>query len=98
FNGAPYGFPHKFRDDNSLFDADYNNFAPRIGLAWRASQRTVIRAGYGLFVEAAQQDLFTSAGLAAPFFRANNLSFDRAQAPTGREGNVLGQIPLFSVQ
>ncbi|MEK7407986.1 MAG: carboxypeptidase regulatory-like domain-containing protein [Acidobacteriota bacterium] len=28
---------------------DKNNFAPRIGLAWRFEQRTVLRAGWGLF-------------------------------------------------
>ncbi|PYV17350.1 MAG: hypothetical protein DMG07_06055 [Acidobacteria bacterium] len=96
--GATYGFPHKFRDGDGLFNRDLNNAVPRLGIAWRATRRTVVRAGYGVFIEAAQQDLFTSAGLAAPFFRANNLSFDRAQPPTGRDGNVLGRIPLFSVQ
>ena len=30
-------------------DADRNNIAPRIGLAWQLPARTVLRAGYGLF-------------------------------------------------
>ncbi|TAM83530.1 MAG: hypothetical protein EPN47_05310 [Acidobacteria bacterium] len=35
----------------SYFKADSNNFAPRIGLAWRplANGRTVLRAGYGWY-------------------------------------------------
>jgi hypothetical protein len=38
-NGAP----------RSLWQADRNNIAPRIGLAWTVSRRTVIRSGYGFF-------------------------------------------------
>ena len=28
---------------------DYNNFAPRVGFAWKARQNTVIRGGYGVY-------------------------------------------------
>ncbi|MDP2997034.1 MAG: TonB-dependent receptor [Bryobacterales bacterium] len=37
--GAPRG----------LWTADKNNFAPRAGVAWQASSKTVIRSGYGIF-------------------------------------------------
>lgn len=30
-------------------DTDKNNFAPRVGLAWQAGPRRVVRAGYGIF-------------------------------------------------
>ncbi|MDX2181632.1 MAG: carboxypeptidase regulatory-like domain-containing protein [Bryobacteraceae bacterium] len=35
----------------NLYDGDYNNYAPRIGFAWKpfGSTRTVVRAGYGVF-------------------------------------------------
>lgn len=36
----------------ALYHGDYNNFAPRIGLAWRpfaSHNRSVVRAGYGVF-------------------------------------------------
>ncbi len=33
----------------SFVNTDHNNFAPRIGLAWRPFQKTVIRTGYGLY-------------------------------------------------
>jgi len=31
----------------SLIQPDRNNFAPRIGLAWKLSKRVIVRAGYG---------------------------------------------------
>ncbi len=35
----------------ALFEPDRNNFAPRIGLAYSPSSKTVIRAGYGIFYD-----------------------------------------------
>jgi hypothetical protein len=40
--------------DGSLFEQalihpDRNDFAPRLGFAWSAAQRTVVRGGYGIF-------------------------------------------------
>jgi hypothetical protein len=37
------------RFGRALMQSDYNNFAPRIGLAWTLTNRTVVRAGYGVF-------------------------------------------------
>src|SRR6202041_1908755 len=44
----------------SLYDSDYNNFAPRIGIAYDVTGKgkTVIRAGWGLFYDAFSQDIF----------------------------------------
>jgi hypothetical protein len=33
----------------ALVHTDYNNFAPRLGLAYQASSKTVIRSGFGIF-------------------------------------------------
>jgi hypothetical protein len=40
-----------FADDNtrSPVDADFNNFQPRVGLAYEVNSKTSIRAGYGIF-------------------------------------------------
>jgi hypothetical protein len=38
----------------SLIHPDRNNFAPRLGLAWRPLKQTVIRAGYGINYNLAQ--------------------------------------------
>lgn len=38
----------------SLINPDRNNFAPRIGIAWRPAKNTVIRTGYGINYNLAQ--------------------------------------------
>lgn len=35
---------------------EYNYFGPRFGLAYRLTEKTVFRAGYGIFRTAAQFD------------------------------------------
>jgi len=45
FNGAYPG---------SLIRPDRNNFAPRIGIAWKPMKQTVVRAGYGINYNLAQ--------------------------------------------
>ena len=41
-SGSPKGCAH----------TDYNNFAPRLGIVWAASSKTVLRAGGGIFYSA----------------------------------------------
>ena len=42
----------------SLVRPDKNNFAPRIGMAWRAGKKTVVRAGYGINYNLGQYGTF----------------------------------------
>jgi hypothetical protein len=37
-----------------LINPDRNNFAPRIGIAWKPLPKTVVRAGYGVNYNLAQ--------------------------------------------
>ncbi len=64
------------KDENDCgCDNDFNNFAPRIGVAWKLNEKTVIRAGFGVYF--AQPDGFDSQF--SHYFtgppRANELTF-----------------------
>jgi len=54
----------KFNDDNrrSPFDADMNNWQPRIGFAYAANEKTAIRGGYGLFYQLSRATVFGRPG------------------------------------
>jgi hypothetical protein len=67
-----------------LYQPDYNNWAPRVSVAWdiSGSGKTVVRAGYGIFYDAFSQDLFEGH---LPF----NSSFDPGPAYNG-----LGPNPI----
>jgi hypothetical protein len=43
-----------------LYQRDWNNFSPRLGLAWdlKGKGKTVVRAGWGMFYDAFSQDFF----------------------------------------
>ena len=47
-------------DPRSLYNPDYNNFAPRVAFAYDVTGkgRTVIRGGWGMFYDAFSQDIF----------------------------------------
>ncbi|MEO7649269.1 MAG: TonB-dependent receptor, partial [Bryobacteraceae bacterium] len=61
---VPYGF-----FDGGLYNLDKNNFAPRVGLAYRPfrHQRTVVRGGFGMFYNAPQMTTLLSSVSAPPF-------------------------------
>ncbi|HKV91498.1 MAG TPA: TonB-dependent receptor [Candidatus Angelobacter sp.] len=67
----------KFPD--GLINADHNNFAPRLGLAWKPRPKTVVRAGYGVNYNISQYgQMATQLGFQPPFAVAQN-----NPAPTG---------------
>jgi Carboxypeptidase regulatory-like domain/TonB dependent receptor len=68
-----------------LYEPDYNNWAPRASVAWDVTghQKTILRAGYGIFYDATSQDMFLGH---LPF----SSSFDPGVAYSGLPG--IGQI------
>jgi Carboxypeptidase regulatory-like domain len=58
------------------WDFDPNNFGPRIGVAWHAQERTVIRAGGGIFYGAAVNSIV---GTSAALGFSTNLSVTSSQ-------------------
>jgi hypothetical protein len=70
-----------------LYKPDYNNFAPRLSVAWDpfGTGKTVIRAGFGIFYDAFSQDFFEG-----------HLPFNCIFCP-GPAYNPAGPAPIFSV-
>jgi Carboxypeptidase regulatory-like domain/TonB dependent receptor len=56
----------RFNDDErrSPFDADMNNWQPRIGFAFAANPKTAIRGGYGLFYQLSRATVYGRPGTA----------------------------------
>jgi hypothetical protein len=54
---SPFGIVFR----NPLYNKDFNNFAPRLSVAWDAfgKGKTVVRAGVGVFYDDFSQDAFT---------------------------------------
>jgi hypothetical protein len=82
----------------SLYNPDYNNFAPRVALAYDLTGKghTVVRAGWGLFYDAFSQDIFTGhapyncAFCPGPAYSAATIS------SAGLSGNTLGNGAVFA--
>ncbi len=70
FNGVKVARDGRLGD--RLYQTDYTNFAPRLGIAWSPNSKTSIRTGVGLFYS---QD-------------SNNSRFDLARTLGGRVNNV----------
>ncbi|MFN0124327.1 MAG: TonB-dependent receptor domain-containing protein [Blastocatellia bacterium] len=60
------------------YQPDFNNFAPRLGLAWAATPKTTVRAGFGVFYGPGQNDDIN----AAIDNVRDRFSLTRAQFPT----------------
>ncbi len=69
--------------NSSLVNPDRNNFAPRIGFAWRALSKTVVRGGYGINYNLGQyRQVVTNLAYQPPF------SFTQTNIASG--GNFFG--------
>ena len=42
--------PTRLRDPDSIYNADYNNFLPRLGLVWSPDEKTAVRSGFAVTV------------------------------------------------
>lgn len=59
--------------DRSLINPDKNNIAPRIGLSYQASEKVVLRGGYGVFYQFINRiGSESQLGLNQPFLKAVN--------------------------
>jgi carboxypeptidase family protein len=54
--------------NNTLQQPNYHRVAPRLGLAWSVSDKTVVRLGYGLFYNQAAYGIQTALAQNLPFY------------------------------
>jgi hypothetical protein len=66
-----------------LINSDRNNFAPRVGIAWQFTPKTVLRTGYGIFYGGQENGPYSnpSPGFNPPFF-TNESFISPCGAPT----------------
>jgi len=94
-----------------LYNGDWNNFAPRFGIAWKPRSGTVVRTGYGLFFgvplpgsnntsagyETSGQFTTPDNGITAPFLLRNGVPDTSRTAQDAGFGAVrVGQAIRFS--
>ncbi len=60
----------------ALYEADRNNFAPRVGFAYSANDKTVVRGGYGIFFTNSQNFI-------------NNFVINRRQPPFAETQQII---------
>lgn len=79
-----------------LINADKNNIAPRVGIAWRLSDSTVVRGGYGLFYPTSAAQGIRDAMGSVPFNQGRRRRTRGTVAPGGWPGGLTpaGQTPI----
>jgi len=84
----PDGFPFTIvgpGTGQTLYNNQYNNLEPRIGIAWDPTKkgRTSVRAGYGIFHDRAYGNLFGNSRGNPPFsLTSSNFPFDQLSSVT----------------
>jgi trimeric autotransporter adhesin len=68
-----------------LVNADIDNVAPRLGLAWRVNSRTIVRAGYGISFNNGSYASMARQLVAQPPFATTNTILGTAAAPLAIE-------------
>jgi hypothetical protein len=89
--GASIPIEHGSR---GLINPDLNNFAPRVGFAFRATDKLVVRSGYGIFYGGQENGPYSnpSPGFNPPFFSSEAFSMpcgNLAANPAYPAGNEL---------
>lgn len=84
---------------SGLINPDLNNFAPRVGLAYKITNNLVLRSGYGLFYGGSESGPYSnpSPGYNPPYYRTNSYSANCSQAsanPASEDCSIPGMSVL----
>lgn len=78
---ATNNVPVVYTSNNSLADAQKLNFSPRFGFSYSATQKTVIRGGFGLFFGGIESvGFYPNLGANAPFLFTSNIPSGSCEA------------------
>jgi len=91
--------PVQRNGSRGLINPDLNNFAPRIGFAFRITNELVLRSGYGIFYGGQENGPFSnpSPGFNPPFFSAESFPVPcsaPAANPKQLDCSISGALPL----
>ncbi len=93
------GFESVGKNGVDLWRKDWNNFAPRVGFAYRAAAKTAIRGSYGIFYDVpANNSLAANTGLpngGAAGIHANPTGADPVYTVTASGVNLVPGQPVF---
>jgi hypothetical protein len=71
----------KVDNKHTLNGQDWNNFAPRLGVAWTPTSKMVIRGGYGIFFDRPSAAFINTVFSNYPFLREVEVSFPSRAVP-----------------
>ncbi len=101
YPGYPGGATGVYTNNNStlVHGSPFDDFGPRVGLAWEATNNLVVRAGYGIFYDAVYANLLADnqennppyTGYANGSYIGNSL--DLPLVPGISQGTILGWTP-----
>jgi hypothetical protein len=74
---VPMLIPDPLDSNAELYDINWLQFMPRLGIAYRMTDRTVLRTGAGLFYNAQQMNNFQILNLQPPYSGSNLFQNDR---------------------
>ena len=81
--------------DSTLNGQDWNNFAPRIGLAYQVTDKMVVRGGYGMFYDRPSAAFINTVFSNYPFLREVEITVPNRNVPIANAfSNVPTNIPL----
>jgi Carboxypeptidase regulatory-like domain/TonB-dependent Receptor Plug Domain len=87
------------RFGRAVFPSDKNNVSPRLGIAWSpfGDNKTVIRAGYGLYFDQALVGIFEQSAFVNPPFNNRATYIGAGVTLANPTGGTLGALPVRSL-
>jgi hypothetical protein len=82
--------------NNSLLTPKDLRLSPRVGLAWTAADKTVIRAGFGIYTNQAAYSVLQNLAENIPFFLVKTVS-NSATIPTYTTQDILASNPTGAI-